>query len=120
MAFTLSCAELSLPWDCEESVALGKGKGRWETVVLEWKIVGANGGEVPESSRSSVARAGLVVLRVQEGVFSTWCDTGYEADVSWLLLAAWCPAAQGLLCFEMVPIRSVTYTTQFGLDLHES
>lgn len=59
------------------------------------------------------------MLCVQEGVFSTWCDTGYKADVSWLL-AAWCPAVQGLLCFEMVPIPSITYTTQLGLDLHES
>lgn len=89
-------------------------------MVPEWKIVAANGRKVPKSSRRSVARAGLVVLCVQEAVFSTWCDTGCKADISWLLLTVWCPAAKGLLCFEMVPISSITYTTQLGLDHHES
>lgn len=88
-------------------------------MVLEWKIVAATGREVPKSSRRSVARAGLGVLCVQEAVFSTWCDTGCKADISWLL-TAWCPAVKGLLCFETVPISSITYTTQLGLDRHES
>lgn len=47
-------------------------------------------------------------MSVQEVVSRTWCDTGCEADVFWLLLATLCLAAQGLLCFEMVPIPSVT------------
>lgn len=54
MTFKLSWVELSLTWGSEESVALGRGKERCETVVLEWKIVGASGSDVPESSRSSV------------------------------------------------------------------
>lgn len=59
---TPSWAQLSLTWGCGELVALGRGKGRWAAVVLEWKIVGANGREVPEGSRSSVA-----------GVQGYWC-----------------------------------------------
>lgn len=57
---------------------------------------------------------------MQEVVSRTWCDTGYEARVFWLLLAALCPAAQGLLCFEMVPKPLMTQMTQFGLDFHKS